>query len=98
MQPLNSGFPERGNWLSCFLTTTPLHKHLLGSGRGKVYYIMTVTKGAGGLAVLPGCHQLLCCSIYLTPVLYGWNFTRALKERGVSLLIVVMTTAEAPRR
>lgn len=62
------------------------------------YTITTATNGAEGLAALARALPAVVLLDMRMPVLDGWGFARALKERGVSLPIVVMTAAQDARR
>lgn len=62
------------------------------------YTVTTATNGAEGLDALAGVLPALVLLDMRMPVLDGWGFARALKERGLSLPIVVMTAAQDARR
>jgi CheY-like chemotaxis protein len=62
------------------------------------YTIMTATNGAEGLDALTVVLPALVLLDMRMPVLDGWGFARVLKERGVSLPIVVMSAAQDARR
>jgi CheY-like chemotaxis protein len=57
------------------------------------YTVASATNSAEGLAALARALPAM-----RMPVLDGWGFASALKERGVSLPIVVMTAAQDARR
>jgi CheY-like chemotaxis protein len=62
------------------------------------YTVTTATNGAEGLDAVAGTLPALVLLDRRMPVLDGWGFARTLKERGVSLPIVVMTAAQDARR
>jgi CheY-like chemotaxis protein len=62
------------------------------------YTVATATNGAEGLVALAGTLPAVVLLDMRMPVLDGWGFARALKERGVSLPIVVMTAAQDARQ
>lgn len=62
------------------------------------YTLATATNGAEGLDAVAGAMPAAVLLDMRMPVLDGWGFARALKERGVSLPIIVMTAAQDARR
>jgi CheY-like chemotaxis protein len=62
------------------------------------YTVATATNGAEGLAALAEALPAVVLLDMRMPVLNGWGFASALKERGVSLPIVVMSAAQDARR
>ena len=62
------------------------------------YPVCTATNGAEALAVLQETRPALVLLDMRMPVLDGWGFARALRERGIQLPIVVMTAAQDARR
>ncbi len=65
------------------------------------YPVRTATNGAEALAVLEeerALQPLLVLLDMRMPVLDGWGFMRAVRERGLSLSVVVMTAAADARR
>ena len=64
------------------------------------YPVVTATNGEEALAVLDGDAsglRLVLLDMRM-PVLDGWGFMRAVRERGLSLPVVVMTAAADARR
>ena len=64
------------------------------------YPVVTATNGEEALAVLEGDPKppMLVLLDMRMPVLDGWGFMRAVRERGLSLSVVVMTAAADARR
>ena len=64
------------------------------------YPVVTATNGEEALAVLDkdaGGPRLVLLDMRM-PVLDGWGFMRAVRERGLTLSVVVMTAAADARR
>jgi two-component system, chemotaxis family, chemotaxis protein CheY len=62
------------------------------------YIVVTANNGAEGLAAVVGARPDLVLLDMRMPVLDGWDFARAIGERGISLPIVVMTAAQEARQ
>ncbi|HEX9988196.1 MAG TPA: response regulator [Chloroflexia bacterium] len=62
------------------------------------YNVEVAANGAEGLRVLERVHPKLVLLDMRMPVLDGWDFARALRERGIILPILVMTAAQDARR
>lgn len=62
------------------------------------YPVTTATNGAEALVAVENTHPSLILLDMRMPVLDGWGFVRALRERGVMLPVVVMTAAQDTRR
>lgn len=62
------------------------------------YTVVTAVNGADALHVLDQVHPWLILLDMRMPVLDGWGFVRALRERAISVPIVVMTAAQDSRR
>jgi len=62
------------------------------------YPVLTASNGAIGLQCIERSLPSIVLLDMRMPVLDGWGFTRALKQRGISLPIVVMTAAQDARR
>jgi CheY-like chemotaxis protein len=62
------------------------------------YAVVTASNGAEGLAMLERGRPSLVLLDLRMPVLDGWAFARAARERGFLLRIVVMTAAHDARR
>jgi|SRR5579864_1094020 len=62
--------------------------------------VVTATNGAEALEVLEteAKHPLVVLLDMRMPVLDGWGFMRVVRERGLSLSVVVMTAAADARR
>jgi CheY-like chemotaxis protein len=58
------------------------------------YRVTTATNGAEGLAAVAAGAPALVLLDMRMPVLDGWGFARALRERGQAVPIVVMTAAQ----
>ncbi|MEO5951444.1 MAG: response regulator, partial [Chloroflexia bacterium] len=54
--------------------------------------------GLEGLHAVERAHPSMVLLDMRMPILDGWGFVRALKERGIKLPIVVMTAAQDARR
>ena len=61
------------------------------------YKVATATNGAEGLDMVERVRPKLVLLDMRMPVLDGWGFARTLKERGISLPILVMTAAQDAR-
>ena len=61
------------------------------------YPVETAVNGADALDVLERAQPWLVLLDMRMPVLDGWGFARALRDRGVSLPILVMTAARDAR-
>jgi two-component system, chemotaxis family, chemotaxis protein CheY len=62
------------------------------------YSVLTAANGAEGLEVLSREPPALILLDMRMPVLDGWGFARALRERGLQLPILVMTAAQDAKR
>jgi CheY-like chemotaxis protein len=62
------------------------------------YLVQTAANGAEGLRYVEQSAPALILLDMRMPILDGWEFARALKERGIALPIVVMTAAQDARR
>ncbi len=62
------------------------------------YPVETATNGAEALQVVESDAPSLVLLDMRMPVLNGWDFAQALRERGIALRIVVMTAAQNARR
>jgi urea transport system substrate-binding protein len=62
------------------------------------YTVETATAGAQGLSVLERVTPTLILLDMRMPVLNGWDFARIMRERGISVPILVMTAAQDARR
>jgi CheY-like chemotaxis protein len=62
------------------------------------YPVATATNGAEGLRYLEQQRPALVLLDMRMPVLDGWEFARILRDRGITLPIVVMTAAQVARR
>ena len=62
------------------------------------YKVEVAANGAEGLRVLERVHPKLVLLDMRMPVLDGWDFARALRERGIILPILVMTAAQDAHR
>jgi DNA-binding response OmpR family regulator len=62
------------------------------------YAVETATNGAEGLDILDRVHPTLILLDMRMPVLNGWDFARIIKERDISVPILVMTAAQDARR
>jgi CheY-like chemotaxis protein len=62
------------------------------------YEVEVAANGAEGLRVLERVQPKLVLLDMRMPVLDGWDFARALRERGIILPILVMTAAQDARR
>jgi len=62
------------------------------------YPVVTATNGAEALAAVERDRPSIVLLDMRMPVLDGWGFVRALRERGISLTVVVMTAAADARR
>jgi len=62
------------------------------------YAVERATNGAEGLALLERVRPRLVLLDMRMTVLDGWGFARALRERGITLPILVMTAAQDARR
>lgn len=62
------------------------------------FAVMTATNGAEALVALDQRLPSLILLDMRMPVLDGWGFMRAVRERGLSLTVVVMTAAADARR
>ena len=62
------------------------------------YRVETATNGSEALDVVEHNHPDLVLLDMRMPVLDGWGFARALRERDITLRIVVMTAAQDARR
>ncbi len=61
------------------------------------YKVATATNGAEGLDMVERVRPKMVLLDMRMPVLDGWGFARTLKERGISLPILVMTAAQDAR-
>jgi two-component system chemotaxis response regulator CheY len=62
------------------------------------YEVETARNGAEALAAVERTQPSLVLLDMRMPVLDGWGFARALRERGLELPILVMTAAQDTRR
>jgi CheY-like chemotaxis protein len=62
------------------------------------YHVVTATNGAEGLRRLEADLPQLILLDMRMPVMDGWEFARAVRERGIALPIFVMTAAQDARR
>jgi CheY-like chemotaxis protein len=62
------------------------------------YAVETATNGAEALTAMDAVHPSLVLLDMRMPVLDGWGFARILKERGITLPIMVMTAAQDARQ
>lgn len=62
------------------------------------YRVVTAEDGAAGLAALQDIEPCLVLLDMRMPVLDGWGFAHAARDRGLELRIVVMTAAEYAER
>lgn len=62
------------------------------------YRVETAANGQEALAALERFRPSLVLLDMRMPVLDGWGFARRLRERGISLPILVMTAAQNARR
>ena len=62
------------------------------------FAVMTATNGAEALVAVDQRVPSLVLLDMRMPVLDGWGFMRAVRERGLSLTVVVMTAAADARR
>ena len=62
------------------------------------YPVVTATNGAEALEVLERTSPSLVLLDMRMPVLDGWGFARALRERGLNPTVVVMTATADARR
>jgi two-component system chemotaxis response regulator CheY len=62
------------------------------------YPVVTATNGAEALDVLERASPSMVLLDMRMPVLDGWGFVRAVRERGLSVRVVVMTAASDARR
>ena len=62
------------------------------------FAVMTATNGAEALVAVDQTVPSLVLLDMRMPVLDGWGFMRAVRERGLSLTVVVMTAAADARR
>ena len=62
------------------------------------YHVALAGNGVEGLRVVERVLPSLVLLDMRMPVMDGWGFARALKERGIVLPIVVMTAAQDARR
>jgi DNA-binding response OmpR family regulator len=62
------------------------------------YQVQTARNGAEALAAVERTRPWLVLLDMRMPVLDGWGFARALRERGLQLPILVMTAAQDTRR
>ncbi len=62
------------------------------------YKVERASNGVEGLRAVERAHPALVLLDMRMPVLDGWGFARTLKERGISLPILVMTAAHDARR
>src|SRR3954447_24269336 len=74
--------------------------HGCGCARPRSYSVVTATNGVEALAALDGepSRPSLVLLDMRMPVLDGWGFMRAVRERGLNLSVVVMTAATDARR
>ncbi|MBA3944620.1 MAG: response regulator [Herpetosiphonaceae bacterium] len=62
------------------------------------YEVATATNGADGLRILEQIQPTLLLLDMRMPVLDGWGFTQTLRERGITLPVLIMTAAQDARR
>ncbi len=62
------------------------------------YDVVTATNGAEALVAVDQSVPSLVLLDMRMPVLDGWEFMRAVRERGLTLTVVVMTAAADARR
>jgi DNA-binding response OmpR family regulator len=62
------------------------------------FAVMTATNGAEALVAVEQTVPSLVLLDMRMPVLDGWGFMRAVRERGLTLTVVVMTAAADARR
>ena len=62
------------------------------------YVVLTATNGAEALDAVERARPSVVLLDMRMPVLDGWGFMRAARERGFSLSVVVMTAAADARR
>jgi two-component system chemotaxis response regulator CheY len=62
------------------------------------YDVVTATNGAEALVAVDQSVPSLVLLDMRMPVLDGWGFMRAVRERGLTLTVVVMTAAADARR
>ncbi|NJN17103.1 MAG: response regulator [Oscillochloris sp.] len=62
------------------------------------YSVAAVTNGAEGLSAVEAERPKVILLDMRMPVLDGWGFTKALRSRGISLPILVMTAAQDSQR
>src|SRR5438105_7499525 len=62
------------------------------------FVVMTATNGAEALVAVDQTMPSLVLLDMRMPVLDGWGFMRAVRERGLTLTVVVMTAAADARR
>ena len=62
------------------------------------YQVETARNGAEALAILDRVQPCLVLLDMRMPILDGWGFARALRDRGIELPILVMTAAQDTRR
>ena len=62
------------------------------------FAVMTATNGAEALVAVDQTVPSLVLLDMRMPVLDGWGFMRAVRERGLTLTVVVMTAAADARR
>jgi CheY-like chemotaxis protein len=62
------------------------------------YTVLTASNGAAGLQCVEQIQPSIVLLDMRMPILDGWGFARALKQRGINLPIVVMTAAQDARR
>ena|SRR5579871_534651 len=63
------------------------------------FAVVTATNGAEALEIFDGNHKpsLVLLDMRM-PVLDGWGFMRAIRERGLTVTVIVMTAAADARR
>lgn len=62
------------------------------------YPVATATNGAEALDVMESEHPCVVLLDMRMPILDGWGFMRALRERGLHAGVLVMTAAQSARR
>ncbi len=62
------------------------------------YDVATATNGADGLRMLDQVQPTLLLLDMRMPVLDGWGFTKTLRERDITLPVLIMTAAQDARR